>query len=68
MSEKQRRLSRAKKSGLVSPKSLKVYEKRLEEVIEERQVEREKVNEDRLAGLLLEREILKIHLSGLLSD
>jgi hypothetical protein len=59
---KKEKLEKLKKSGLASKKSQEIYEKRLEDVIDERQKERESKNKNRILNLLLTRELLKTEL------
>lgn len=65
---KNEKLRRAKQSGLLDEKALKSYEEKLGNTIDKRQLAREKDTEDRICGLLLEREILKIHLESLIGN
>ncbi|UII80054.1 hypothetical protein [Flagellimonas sp. CMM7] len=61
-------LKKLKKSQYLSPELKSIYIDKVEREIEERQEERKKEGEDKITGLLLEREILKIHLKTLLTD
>ncbi|MEX0314721.1 MAG: hypothetical protein AB3N18_11130 [Allomuricauda sp.] len=61
-------LKKLKNTKYLSPRLKSQYVEKLENEIEQRQLKREKETQDRLAGLLLEREILKIHLAGVLPD
>jgi hypothetical protein len=59
---KKQKIEKLKKSGLASKKSQEIYEKRLEDVIDDRQLKRESESKERILDLLLKRELLKTEL------